>query len=257
MQSLGRSAGRTSIRLQRATWCDASGLVAIACIAERETRRGRDVVLHQPASADVANYLSVMGLGRVLDELGVTHDLRTVRDRGADTLLPLQRFEEASGASTLAEHVYDTVEHESKRVAAALYIGLCEAGENVPQHSGRSTGYLAAQRYPGDGRFLFAVGDSGRGMLKALAPRGATTHEEAIKLALTVGGTGTDDASRGNGIPDVLANVAKLRGNLLVASGTASVTRGRPGRGRTTTSEMPFLGTVLRGTVRTSRGLGR
>ena len=243
-----------TVDMSSVSWCDVSGLVGLASVVDRARRRGRRVVVVAPKNRSVANYLAVMRLGEVLDELGAHHDLPSVRSHGAETILPLQRFGGAADASHLATHVFDTVYPVDSDVAAALYTGLCEAGENVEDHSGQGGGYVAAQRYDRDGRFWFAVGDSGYGMRRTLGLSRHEAHETAIRSALQDGVTGSGDAGRGNGLPDIARSIGKLRGNLLIASGDASVIRRRrPGEVTARTHVGRLGGTVLRGLVPTGR----
>lgn len=235
-----------TLDLRRMRFCEPLGLVALAAFAEGALLAGERVVVRGPTEPSIARYLSRMRLGAVLAGLGVEHDLPVVDEHDTgERLFELATFDGARGAGALAELVHRAVEADDLEAAGALYDGVCEAGQNVAHHSGRARGFLAAQRTHQGSRLLFAVADSGRGMLATLRGRGATSDADALKLALTPGLSGTPDQSRGVGLAEVLARVTSLH----LLSGTASVTAA--GRRRWySTAERPFPGTVVQGEVR-------
>jgi hypothetical protein len=243
---------QTTLDLSRMTFCEPIGLVGIAAVAERALARGARVVAKRPIDSNVARYLARMRLGAVLAALGAEHDLPYVDEHEVgDALLELTAFDGARGAGALAAHVHDIVERRhGLGPASALYDGLCEAGQNVEHHSERSRGFVAAQKY-GDDRLMFAVGDSGVGLLATLRQRGATDDRGALERALTPGVSRMTDSARGNGLPDMIDHLHVMRGRLAVVSGQVSVIA----RGRQRwyhDARRPFAGTLLQGTVSTA-----
>lgn len=235
-------------------FCEPLGLVGIAAFVEGAAVRGERIVVSSPDNLNVANFLGRMRLGNVLASLGAEHDLPIVREHDVEhALFEVSSFVGARGAAALAGVVFGALEASDAEAASALYDGLCEAGQNVAHHSGRRQGYLAAASTHGGRRLYFAVSDSGRGMLRTLARRGATDDASALRLALQKGTSGTRDPGRGVGLPDILDRVTELGGELHVLSGTASVTARGKARwyGR---AERPFAGTVLQGHLRRSDG---
>ena len=203
-----------------------------------------------PASYNVANYLARMRLGEVLTDLGALHDLPQVTERDSSTLLELRAFGGSRGAEQLAGRVDREIRPVDETVASALWEGICETGQNVEQHSGQQYGFVAAQQYPANGRFLFAVGDAGHGLLATLAGSGASTSTDAIRLALQPGFSETGDPGRGAGLPSILSCTQELAGGLELVSGDAWL-RDHYGVGQyTTTSAVAFQGTVVQGEIR-------
>jgi hypothetical protein len=230
-------------------FCEPLGLVAVAAFAERAISEGNRVVVVSPDDVHVSNYLSRMRLGTVLAALGVEHDLPIVREHDAGlALFELTSFDGARGAGALAAIVHQAVEVYDPDAANVLYDGLCEAGQNVPHHSGRKRGFLAAQRTNEGSRLLFAVSDSGRGMLSTLRTRGAVTDADAVRLALEPRVSRMRDRSRGVGLPDLLDEITALDGNLHVISGRASVTA-RGNQRWYSHGTRSFPGTVVQGLI--------
>lgn len=245
----------TTLDLRRIGFCEPIGLVAIACLVERQTAQGNAVMVHAPREASVANYLARMRLDRWLTALGAVHDLPSVTEHDTDDhVLELQSFDGARGAERAAEHLHGTIERTDPTAAGALFDAICETGANVAQHSGLRRGFAAAQRYVRSGRVevAFSVGDAGVGMRASLSRYRTTTHAEAIRLGLQDGTSELQDVGRGNGLPDVVRLLAGLRGYVDLVSGDARV-RARGGRTWATEHRRAFAGTLIQGTV---RGLG-
>jgi hypothetical protein len=242
--------GTALIDLRDATWVEPIGLVAIASYASAQAEGGREVYLAGPRDFHVANYLSRMRLGLAIEELGGEHDLNPVREQDqADTLLELRRFEDETGAEELAALVYERVVAPSgDAVAGALHKSICEIGSNVPQHSGESFGFMAAQVTHGGHKIQFAVGDCGQGMTASLAPLGARTDEDALRMALEEGVTSTGQAGRGQGIRETRRLVNGLGGSVAMITGRARRTVWTTVARRTTASAF-FPGTLLQGEV--------
>lgn len=176
----------------------------------------------------------------------------TVRERQLRyQLLELTHFDGSRGAGALAALVHGALEDEDLEAANALHEGLSETGQNVAQHTALGRGFVAAQRTYGGRRLLFAVGDSGAGMLETLRVRGAKTDQDALRLALTRGVSSREARGRGAGLPDVVDHLRSLGGNLHIVSGAASVTAsGHTSAARTWDSgPLSWGGTVLQGTL--------
>lgn len=248
------SVHRITVDLRRLRFTEPLGLVGIAAFVDNATRSGQRVIVESPSDPNVARYLSRMRLGNLLAGLGAEHDLPLVTEHAVENaLFEINSFVGARGAAALAALVHQTIERSDPEAAAVLFDGLCEAGQNVAHHSGRPNGYLAAASTHGGRRLYFAVSDSGRGMLRTLARRGAKTDTEALRLALQKGTTGTPDPGRGVGLAEILDRVTELGGALHVLSGQASVTA----RGKSRwygSSDRPFTGTLLQGWVQRDAG---
>ena len=213
----------SDVDLSAMTWCEPAGLVGIACFVESQIRAGLYVNVNAPRSRVVSTYLSRMRLGQVLTELGAAHSLPAVNARFVGSLLELRLFNGSRGAERLAKLVDDETRHVDAEVANALWEGIVETGQNVEQHSGNQFGFVAAQVYKktrgvATRRFLFAVGDSGRGILDTFRPRGASDAAEALRWAVTPGFTETDDPARGSGLSDINGFLRDLGGGLEVIS---------------------------------------
>jgi hypothetical protein len=112
-----------------------------------------------------------------------------------------------------------------------LYAALDEMARNVLEHSTRSHGYVALQRYDNRGDISFAVGDSGIGLRKRLAAAIPVPDDRtAIVRAAQVHVTSIGRPGRGRGISRVIGITGEHRGSVTLISGAASGTfrRGLP-----------------------------
>lgn len=203
-------------------WIDPAHLAAAAALAHGCARAGTAVTVAGPVEPELRSYAARMRLGQVLTGLGVGHDLPVVpeRDRRGD-LLEVRAVGTEADACALAELLADKVRPDSPTASAALYACVAEVALNVAEHAG-AVGYLAAQTIPRTGTIRFAVADAGRGMLSTLAPRGARSHRQALRWALS-GRSRFADPDRGTGLPTTRRELLRLRGSLYIASGAASV----------------------------------
>jgi hypothetical protein len=111
-----------------------------------------------------------------------------------------------------------------------LYAALDEMARNVLEHSTRSHGYVALQRYDNRGDISFAVGDSGIGLRERLAAAIPVPDDRtAIVRAAQVHVTSIGRPGRGRGISRVIGITGEHRGSVTLISGAASGTfqRGR------------------------------
>lgn len=240
------------VDLSAMQWCEPATLVGIACFVEGELRRGQFVHVVTPTNRSVANYLARMRLGHVLSSLGAVHELPSVSARAADSLLELRIFNGSRGAEQLGRLVDKEVRGSDSTAAGALMEGICETGQNVEQHSGQRFGFIAAQRYRAGPRqprrFVFAVGDSGHGLLHTLRGQGATTSSDAVRMALAPGISETGDPARGSGLPSIRAYLCELGGGLELLSGDAGVASDSE-RQDSWSAASALQGTLVQGTI--------
>lgn len=235
------------IDLSGATWFDPIALVAVAAFIERASKSGRGVDVVGPLNWAVANYLSRMRLGRVIEDHGGSHDLNPVHETDlGSALLELQSFEGETGVDLLASMVFDKLNGNDPQTAHALYTSIVEIGANVPQHSGLVSGYMAAQSTYGGSRIHFAVGDAGHGLYATLRDLGATSEAQALELVLEQGVTSTRQAGRGIGIRETRRLAVRTGGLVHMISGNASRTA-REGGSTSRLGRYAFPGTLLQG----------
>ncbi|SDQ10256.1 ATP-binding protein [Quadrisphaera sp. DSM 44207] len=240
---------RTLIDLTRMAHCEPLGLVAVAALADAAAAEG-PVVLRAPVDPSVARYLARMRLGRVLDDAGVEHDLPVVREHPLDdVLVELRRFEGPRGAEEVAAMVHRAVEAVDPVAAAALHDGVVEAADNVPRHARRCHGYVAAQKRDQGRSLLFAVGDSGVGVLQTLRRWGALDAAQALEMAVREGVSETPEETGGTGLSSVVKHLSSLGGHLHLVSGDAALSVAS-GQRRSARGPVPFPGTLLQGLVR-------
>lgn len=212
------------IDLTALSFCEPLGLVAIAALADQATAAGQ-VIFTAPENPSVARYLARMHLDRLLEELGVDHQLPAVHEQPrADVLVELTRIADAHDADRLAQMVHRVVEPADPTAASALYVGLTEIGNDVPRHAQRPYGFLAAQKTYQGRELLFAVADGGVGVYETLRRYGARDAQHALRLAVVEGATEIPNESSGGTLRDVAAELCRCGGYLHVVSGDASIT---------------------------------
>ena len=107
--SLDLDRGVAGIDLAQESFVDAYALVGLACFIASAARDGLSVRLVLPEDPDVRSWLSRMHLGAVIDAFGawVEGALPRVPERDRrDTLIELERFDDAHGSDRLASFVW-------------------------------------------------------------------------------------------------------------------------------------------------------
>ena len=236
--------GTRRIDLAELRWMPPSAMVATAAQAHRAYLDGVAFALSGPSLPEPAHYAARMRLGRVLSELGASHDLPTARehDRQED-LIEVIRLDSSSAVDRLARMVYRKVLPRGRELATALHRSVGEIGENVMDHSG-TIGYLAAQTLPRRRELLIAIADAGVGMLATLAHRGISSHEAAIALSTQESVSRYDEPDRGRGLPSALRLIGRQSGSLYIASGSAAI-RHFPSTRRYLHADGDYDGTIV------------
>jgi len=221
-----------TVDLAALTFIEPAGLVSVAVIIEDAVAAGREVTFRPPKDEDLAGYLARMRMGEHLDFLGVGHTLPQVHERRAGhRLVELRRFDGHDGLEALIETLIRTHVDDRPELIQPLYTALDEIAVNVLEHSGRSHGLVAMQRYDKRNDIAFAIGDSGVGLRARLSTvhpvqddrlavvRAAQTHVSTI-----------DQPGRGRGIRRVIDLTGAHQGSVRLVSGHAcgAFTGGHP-----------------------------
>lgn len=239
---------RVNLDLTTLSFIDPAGLVTLAAVAERAAEAGRAVAVTAPADPDLATYLARMRFGEVLNRLGIAHDLRPVteHDTGA-RLVELRRFEDPAGLDAVIAALVQTYLTAEPDRLQPLYAALGEIGANVIQHSGKSHGHVALQRFPRTGVVEFAVGDSGVGLRTSLRQSRAVEDDRvAVTVAAQRHESSLPAPGRGQGISRVIETAWAHNGTVRLVSGSATGLFGRSrGRPQLTDLRVPLPGTVV------------
>jgi hypothetical protein len=208
--SLDLDSGVAAIDLARESFVDAYAVVGLACLIASAAGDGLAVRLVLPEDPDVPSWLSRMHLGAVVEAFGVRVEgaLPRVAERDRrDTLIELQRFDDAHGSDRLASFIWDRLEGGADgEVVNQLFEATGELGLNVVEHAGSPAGgFVAAQRYKAgmpEEWIIVAVGDLGVGIRESLRPRyGDMTDGEAVGRAIQWHVSRIPDEGRGQGLP--------------------------------------------------------
>lgn len=235
-----------TVDLSHVSFVRPAHLAGVAACAQLVRSNGQRFRLVGPALPDASGYTARMHLGRVLDTMGAEHDLPDPVERAHSGLLEVSVIDAAERVRTLASLVFDAVAPVDERLAAALYESLAELGANVGDHSG-TIGFACAQIMPGLRELRFAVVDSGLGLRRTLAAKGATSDRVALRLALE-GVSRFDEPDRGGGLRTTVELVSELSGSVFVASGTATVRDSGSARSFSNSSAQ-FVGTLVEAVI--------
>jgi hypothetical protein len=250
--SLDVDSGVASIDLAQKRFVDAYALVGLACFVASAARVGSPVRLVLPEDPDVRSWLSRMHLGDILDAFDVQIEgaLPRVAERDRrDTLIELDRFNDAYGSDRLASFIWERLQGGADgEVVNQLFEATGELGLNVVEHAGSPAGgFLAAQRHKAGAPeewIIVAVGDVGIGIRESLRPRyGDMTDGEAVRRAIQWNVSRIQDEGRGQGLPGVVDGVRGLGGVVWIRSGVAlrTITRTQ----ETTTDVSRLQGTIV------------
>jgi len=185
--SLDLDHGVAAIDLARESFVDAYALVGLACFIASAARDGLPVRLVLPEDPDVRSWLSRMHLGAVIEAFGVRVEgaLPRVAERDRrDTLIELERFDDAHGSDRLASFIWERL----------------EGGAD------------------GDGDVGIGIRESLRPRY------GDMTDGQAIRRAIQWHVSRIPDEGRGQGLPGVVEGVRGLDGVLWIRTGVVSRT---------------------------------
>ena len=229
--------------LRTVEFVEPAGLCGLAALLEYLIPRceevnlaltGRDV----PAYLERMNFFRLFG-GRVRTNADVA-SLEERRRHNPGTLQELVNFHTEQEIPGIIERISEILENQGYRLKerVAICSVLSEVCANAAEHGASTFGaYAAVQAYhhivSGPRRrgeeVLVAIADGGVGVRETLSrnPRYAentTTDNDALRLALEMGVSGTGELGRGGGLALVAQIAARSGGSLSLRSGTGRVT---------------------------------
>ena len=229
--------------LRTVEFVEPAGLCGLAALLEYLTPRCEEVNLAL-AGRDVPAYLERMDFfrlfgGRVRTNVDVA-SLEERRRHNPGTLQELINFHTEQEIPEIIERISEILENQGYRLKerVAICSVLSEVCANAAEHGASSFGaYAAVQAYhhivSGPRRrgeeVLIAIADGGVGVRETLSrnPKYAehtTTDNDALRLALEMGVSGTGEIGRGGGLALVARIAADSGGSLSLRSGTGRVT---------------------------------
>jgi len=229
--------------LRSVEFVEPAGLCGLAALLEYLIPRceevnlalaGRDV----PAYLERMNFFRLFG-GRVRTNADVA-SLEERRRHNPGTLQELINFHTEPEIPGIIERISEILENQGYRLKerVAICSVLSEVCANAAEHGASSFGaYAAVQAYhhivSGPRRrgeeVLVAIADGGVGVRKTLSrnteyAEHTTTDNDALRLALEMGVSGTGEIGRGGGLALVAQIAARAGGSLSLRSGTGRVT---------------------------------
>lgn len=203
------------------------GLAGLASVISNRMAACGDVQVRKPQHFSCANYLSRMGFGDLLQDLGVPCDspiYPVSHQDHAGYLVELARFQDTHGSDGIANIVWQRLHGNVENgVVMGMHEATAELGANVSEHSASQVGgFIAAQTFYRDQRnehLVIAVADAGIGLRESLQRYGTLDDSQAISLALQRDVSGTDEPGRGQGLADLVEFVQTYGGTMVVLSG--------------------------------------
>jgi hypothetical protein len=229
--------------LRTVEFVEPAGLCGLAALLEYLIPRCEEVNLAL-AGRDVPAYLERMNFFRLFSGRVRTNvDVASLEERqrhNPGTLQELINFHTEQEIPGIIERISEILENQGYRLRerVAICSVLSEVCSNAAEHGASSFGaYAAVQAYhhivSGPRRrgeeVLVAIADGGVGVRKTLSrnPKYAghtTTDNDALRLALEMGVSGTGEIGRGGGLALVAQIAARSGGSLSLRSGTGRVT---------------------------------
>jgi signal transduction histidine kinase len=218
-------------------------MASLAAFVDSRSAAGIPVKFIPPEDRDVRYYLSRMGMGKVLDASGVSHELPSVNANLAlsqRALVEVEAFSSEDDVAALVSIVnYQSVAAELQR---AVSRALLEAGCNVPEHARVHRGFMAAQVI--NNQLRLSVADAGVGILSTLQDSGATNEKQALLLAVT-GTSEFDGEDRGRGLKSIHESIGAHGGRGALISGQSIVSMSPNRLFAWTGNSGSYAGTIL------------
>jgi hypothetical protein len=163
--------------------------VVLCIIAAMGLRNSNTKVVCDTLTAKSAPYLERMGLFKVLN---VSSGIKIREHEAAGRFIPLTIIKDSDQLSKFITDVIPLLHLEPKQVDAIRYV-VSELVRNVLEHSGSDLGAIVSAQYHKDSNMIrIGIVDIGLGIKKTInQSHVASTHLEAIRLALIPGITGT------------------------------------------------------------------
>ena len=229
--------------LRTVEFVEPAGLCGLAALLEYLIPRCEEVNLAL-TGRDVPAYLERMNFFRLFGgRVRTNADVASLEERwrhNPGTLQELVNFHTEQEIPGIIERISEILENQGYRLKerVAICSVLSEVCANAAEHGASTFGaYAAVQAYhhivSGPRRrgeeVLVAIADGGVGVRETLSrnPRYAentTTDNDALRLALEMGVSGTGELGRGGGLALVAQIAARSGGSLSLRSGTGRVT---------------------------------
>lgn len=154
-----------------------------------------DKVSYKHPTAASAHYLERMGL---FDFLGVQSGMKIEHHESAGRFIPLTQIRSSSELSDFIKEMVPLLHVDPHHADSIKYV-VSELVRNVLEHSRSDIGAIVcAQYYPKSNRIRIGIADTGVGIKRSIeGHHPAYSHEQAIRLALTPGITGTTSKEGG------------------------------------------------------------
>lgn len=218
-------------------------LVLAASLAKKVGKENTKIITRVPESA---RYLDRMGLYNLISNLSPFKNYTHKDPSGR--FIPITFIKNSADQSRFIAEMVPLLHLKENDASTIKYI-IGELVRNVLEHSlSRDGAVVAAQYYKNTNRISLAICDTGIGLWKALQIWHPRTDEDAIKLALTPGISGTTrkeggtSENAGAGLFFIKSIAKTTRSNFVIYSGKAAyiLKKTRPDQKNPTLKANPF-----------------
>jgi hypothetical protein len=143
-------------------------------------------------------------------------------------IVPLTSVDEGATTEDIAVRAFKSASRLGGDGARVIHEAVAELVDNLVEHA-RGRGYVAVTFDKTTDLVTVIVGDSGVGLLRSMAQRGAMTDREAILFAAEIGSR-MADPGRGQGLPHMITTAIIYGGAFSLATGSTQITYSHAGR---------------------------
>jgi hypothetical protein len=198
------------------------------CLYMVEQKIGRIRRIVYPQDRSLRRYLERMDFHKLLKLSSIEN---ITRHNASDKICELMQLSSKEECSIATQKVIKIVRRQTRLnedIISIMNFIITEIVENVFDHSGSCiNGVMCAQYYPTKSEIKICIADCGIGILKSLLKNKLNVSKcasikDALKLAVSKHGTGTDSFYRGEGLFTVTKILEKCDGFFCLYSGNGA-----------------------------------
>ncbi|ERJ60038.1 ATP-binding protein [Sphingobacterium paucimobilis] len=226
------------------------GMLPLICTIDQLRDLGIEVIVNLPKDNEIRRLFRSVNWAHFLSP-----DQFDKSDSTYDRHLVTRRFENAEEQQKAVNDFMDVVLRTMtipKEIVSGLEWSINEITDNVLNHSNSiHGGIIQANTHHKEGKILFAVSDSGRGILKSMQEGfpSLRTELDAIGEAIKAGVTRNPKVGQGNGLAGSLRITTMTGGSLEILSGNGRFTVTETKTTRKSLKNFSFAGTLVSGEI--------
>jgi anti-sigma regulatory factor (Ser/Thr protein kinase) len=227
-----------------------NGILPIICTIDEQRANGLEIYVKLPEKDDIRKLFRSVNWAHFLAPEQFEKSESTY-----DKHLVTRRFETADQQKNVVDDFMDVVLRNMsipKDIISGLEWSINEITDNVLNHSeSNNGGLIQASTYVKEQKIVFAVADSGRGILKSMQEGfpNLRTEIDAIGEAIKAGVTRNPKYGQGNGLAGSLRVTTQTGGSLEILSGNGRLKVTEKETVRKPTKNVFYNGTMVCGEI--------